>query len=382
MTINETEKLQIISSQEHKSKIKSEWKTIGIRVRNEELPLLNKQLDRLNYVTMGDLVKDLIAGKITRLTDDQQIDIMKTNLQSNGQLTGLSGKPYDFYKQIDINDLHKYLIQKYHEHTGNCYRSYFEKYSSLFFGPNPDVELFKFKPHKRSWILQAIKRFGDYYFRKYNNREVTQLIRQIIERYDLNKDLDMKDHIYLVSPQFIEEKVKKILALPGEIGFIARLGLLSGLREQELIYIKEKQVCNDGYGCDCEKLHLVNCKRNEMTIIAIGWTRGNKKALATILPTKYWEKLRNMPKFDYTDIAATHKIMKRDVGIAYIAMRKIHYNVMRFRDTVSLDEAEVLAGRFKSVSARYYVLHDPEKLTDKYVTAWSNFGIDVSHTGI
>ena len=117
-----------------------------------------------------------------------------------------------------------------------------------------------------------------------------------------------------------------------------------------------------------------------MTIIAIGWTRGNKKALATILPTNYWEKLRNMPKFDYTDIAATHKIMKRDVGIAYIAMRKIHYNVMRFRDTVSLDEAEVLAGRFKSVSARYYVLHDPEKLTDKYVTAWSNFGIDVSHT--
>jgi hypothetical protein len=52
---------------------------------------------------------------------------------------------------------------------------------------------------------------------------------------------------------------------------------------------------------------------------------------------------------------------------------------MRFKDTVSLDEAEVLAGRFKSVSARYYVLHDPEKLTDKYAAAWSNFGIDVSH---
>jgi hypothetical protein len=29
-----------------------------------------------------------------------------------------------------------------------------------------------------------------------------------------------------------------------------------------------------------------------MTIIAIGWTRGNKKALATIMPSKYWEKLR------------------------------------------------------------------------------------------
>jgi len=45
-------------------------------------------------------------------------------------------------------------------------------------------------------------------------------------------------------------------------------------------------------------------------------------------------------------------------------------------------EAEVLAGRFKSVSTRYYVLHDPEKLTDKYITAWSNFGIDVGDISI
>ena len=65
-----------------------------------------------------------------------------------------------------------------------------------------------------------------------------------------------------------------------------------------------------------------------MTIIAIGWTRGNKKALATILPTQYWNKLRVISKFDYYDIAAMHKIMKRDVGIGYTIMRKIHYNVM------------------------------------------------------
>jgi hypothetical protein len=365
----------------HKPKIQnSEWKTIGVRIRNSDIQVLNRQLDRLNYTMLGDLVKDLIVGKITRLADDQQIDIMKTNLQTNGQLTGLSGKPYDFYKQIDINDLHRYLIEKYHQHTGNCYLSYFEKYASIFFGPNPDVELFRLRPHKRSWILQAIKRFGDYYFRKYNNKEVVQLIKQIIERYDLNKDLDMKDHIYLVSPQFIEEKVKKIFEMPGEIGFTARLGLFSGLREQELIYIKEKAVCDDGYGCDCERLHVVDCK-NGMTIIAIGWTRGNKKALATILPINYWNKLRTLPKFDYSDIAATHKIMKRDIGIAYIAMRKIHYNVMRFRDRLSVDEAEVLAGRFKSVSGRYYVLHDPEKLTDKYIAAWNNFGISIDNIG-
>ena len=183
--MNSTYTAEQIVENEHKRKQNREWKTIGVKVRLAELAVLNRQLTRLNYDTLGNLVKDLIGGKITHVTEDQQIEIMKTNLQTNGQITGLSGKPYDFYKQIDVNDLHKYLIEKYHEHTGNSYLSYFEKYDSLFFGPNPDVELFKFKPHKRSWILQAIKRFGDYYFRKYNNREVTQLIRQITNCWSL-----------------------------------------------------------------------------------------------------------------------------------------------------------------------------------------------------
>jgi hypothetical protein len=127
---------------------KSEWKTIGVKVRLSELHNLNRQLDRLGYTTLGDLVKDLIVGKITRLTDDQQIDIMKTNLQANGQITGLLGKPYDFYKQIDIEDFLTYLKSKYHEHTAKCYLSYFERYANVFFGLNPDVELFKLNPHK------------------------------------------------------------------------------------------------------------------------------------------------------------------------------------------------------------------------------------------
>ena len=54
--------------------------------------------------------------------------------------------------------------------------------------------------------------------------------------------------------------------------------------------------------------------------------------------------------------------MKREIRMAYIEMRQLHYNVMRFKETLSVDEAEVLAGRFSSVSGRHYVLHDPEKL--------------------
>ena len=103
MTNTMNRKIQVSVSGNKTETQKSEWKTVGVKIRGEELPLLNKQLERLNYVTLGDLAKDLMAGKIVRLTDDQQIDIMRTNLQTNGQLTGLSGKPYDFYRQIDIN---------------------------------------------------------------------------------------------------------------------------------------------------------------------------------------------------------------------------------------------------------------------------------------
>ncbi|MGH9980764.1 MAG: hypothetical protein ACRD6U_04320 [Nitrososphaeraceae archaeon] len=73
-------------------------------------------------------------------------------------------------------------------------------------------------PHKRSWILQPVKRFSDYYLNKYSSIDVKQLIYRTIERHQLNKNFDMKDRIYLVSPQFVAEKIDKIIAMPGEIG--------------------------------------------------------------------------------------------------------------------------------------------------------------------
>jgi hypothetical protein len=122
MTNTMEQERQVSVSENRIQSQKSEWKTVGAKVRKEELPVLNKQLDRLNYITLGDLVKDLMNGKITRLTDDQQIDIMKTNLQTNGQITGLSAKPYDFYKHVDINDLRRYLEEKYHKRSPSMSR--------------------------------------------------------------------------------------------------------------------------------------------------------------------------------------------------------------------------------------------------------------------
>jgi hypothetical protein len=43
----------------------------------------------------------------------------------------------------------------------------------------------------------------------------------------------------------------------------------------------------------------------------------------------------------------TGAMATRATQVAYIAMRKIYYNVMRFRDTLSVDEAKALASSFR-----------------------------------
>ena len=108
----------------------------------------------------------------------------------------------------------------------------------------------------------------------------------------------------------------------------------------------------------------------------------SEKSISYYTALQCWEKLRSLQRFDYYDIQTAHRILKREANIAFIVMRKNDYNVMRFRNALELDEAEVLAGRFSSVSARHYILNDPDKLSGKYVSAWKNFGVEISKAKI
>lgn len=230
-----------------------------------------------------------LAGKITHMTDDMQIDLMKTNFQANGQSTIQQGNYYDFYKTVDTDDLLKEYMKRYTTKTSKSLVSYFRRYTDIFFGPGPDNELFKLKPHKRAWILQSMKRLGDYYFWKYNTREVQNLVKTIIESHWLNRDLDMKDRIYLVNPNYLQTKINALLAIAGEIGFTVRMGIFTGLREEELYYIHDRNICKNELGCKCDDIHPVNMD-NRISVIGINWIRGNKKAFVPILPTTMWRR--------------------------------------------------------------------------------------------
>ena len=299
---------------------------------------------------------------------------MKANLQQNGQLTSLSGSYPSFLNNIDYEEMLRFYINnlKLHNKSARDLISYFRRYYDIFFGNHPD-EILKYAPHKRSWILQSIKKFASYYRYKTGNPDCEDVVKRMIQRYNLNVSLDMKRAIYVVDDQFVVSKVKALMAIPGEVGFIIKVGLFSGLREEEIIYSHGKEICPDNAGHKCDKLHVIR-KPNGMTIITLNWFRGNKQCYFFILPTDVWNRFRNLPRFTRKEeINSAHNITKREVGIKFMDLRKLHYNVVRI--TMDSNEADILAGRAKTVSAQHYALYQLDKMTESYKQAWEKFDI-------
>jgi hypothetical protein len=42
---------------------------------------------------------------------------------------------------------------------------------------------------------------------------------------------------------------------------------------------------------------------------------------------------------------------------------------------MDMNEADILAGRAKSVSARHYSLYELDRLTDTYIQGWERLGV-------
>ena len=72
---------------------------MATKVKETDRISLNGQLQRLGDEKLGDLAEDLMAGKITKITEDKQIEVMKMSLQATGQSTVQSGNYSDFHKK-------------------------------------------------------------------------------------------------------------------------------------------------------------------------------------------------------------------------------------------------------------------------------------------
>jgi intergrase/recombinase len=358
---------------ENNKKIK--WKTIGFMVKEAEIPLFNQRLKMFGYDTAGQLIKDFINGTFPAISEDKQINALSNNEDKSGLNSVLEGGyNTDFYERADTKDMYDYYytVRKYHKNTCRDLVNYFKRHREQFFGNRVD-ELRSLTPRVRSRIMDSMRKFGQYYVYKYNNEQCIDLVEKIIRRHNLNAGMTEHGKLYIVDDSYLQKMVQALLSVgEGDIGTIIRFGLYSGLREDEMIYVHQKSICSDKSGCACNKLHVID-KPNGMTVVLIQWHRGNKKCYFTIVPTQVFKDFKALDEFRYRPhITSSHEYMKvrtKDDKITFMWLRKAHYNVMC--RVMKPFEANILAGRAKSVDAKHYAMYELNEMSEKYAEAWN-----------
>lgn len=359
----------------------TKWLTLSGRIREEEVPLFNQRLKMFGFSSVGEMFKGIINGTFPHVTEDKQIDNLAENQDPNNMKSLLEGGyNTDFYEKANSKDMYEYyfVIRKYHKNTARDFISYFKRYRDVFFTNRVD-EIRSLTPRVRSRIMDSMRKFGQYYLYKYNNEECIDLVEKIIRRHNLSTGMTEHGKLYIVDDSFLEDRLKQIFLIDGELGTIVKFGIFSGLREDEMVYVHKKPICPDKSGCTCSKLHVIE-KKNGTSVILINWFRGHKKCYFSIVPTYIFKAFRNLDSFEYRPhIRSAHEYMKaktKDDNITFMWLRKAHYNVMC--RVMKPFEANVLAGRAKSVDAKHYALYELDEMSGKYAEAWNKFSIPLT----
>jgi intergrase/recombinase len=354
------------------SQQKQQWLTISARIRKNDLPLLNKRLEMNGFNTFNEFVRAWIKGEYPKFENNEQVEKMLIKLREGDIKDPVSCQfSPSFYRSIDrqdmLNDLSKKYIYKKH---AKDLVGYFDRYSEIFF-TNPQLIRGE-SGHKRAWICDAMRRFGEYYDRRFNNPQLKLLISEIIQRYELNKKMRIHDRLWLTDQDHLSKMIHLVLTIPGDIGILIKFALYTGLRGEEIAYVHKTQICDKLFGCNCSKLHVVEKKKNGgYFIIVINRIVGQKHCYFTIVPTKLWLDFKALPNVDYEQRKVSHGLLKSmtDGKVSFMDLRKFHYNVL-CRSDLKESGAEVLEGRAKSVSAKHYLLHEVDKMVEQYHDAW------------
>lgn len=153
-----------------------------------------------------------------------------------------------------------------------------------------------------------MRKFAEYYDRKFQNSELKILIEEIIKRYELNKKVRTYDRVWIADDDFIDTMIRKVLEIEGEIGIISHFALFSGLRGEEMSYAHDTAICDFLSGCDCNKLHLV--AKGDYIILVLNRIVGPKHAYFTIVHLKIWNEFRAMNKLGNEERSVPHLIIK------------------------------------------------------------------------
>lgn len=308
---------------------------------------------------------------------DEQVEKLINRLREKDIKDPLTGEfSPTFYKNIDTEEMLRELLKKYtYKKHAHDLVNYYKRYVDIFF-TKPQL-IASETGHKRAWICDAMRKFGAYYDRKYNNPELKILIEEIINRYELNKKVRIHDRVWIANDGYIDEMVSTVLKIKGDIGHLIKFAFFSGLRGEEITYCHETELCDIGF-CNCPKIHTQ--KIDNYIILVLNRIVGQKHSYFTIVPFKVWQGFKALPSAGKQERNIAHMIIKSQTNGKAILMdlRKFHYNIL-CRSEMGEMGAEVLAGRAKTISAKHYLIHEMEKMVKQYAKAMERFTIVSPH---
>jgi hypothetical protein len=319
---------------------------------------------------LNEFIHAWLKGEYPKYENNEQVKNLIERIRDRGIKDPLTGEfNPTFYRNVKSEELLIDLSKRYAypKHAKDLVR-YFQRYVEIFF-TKPDL-IRSESGHKRAWICDAMRRFGEYYDRKFHSPELKLLIQEIIERYELNRKMKIHDRIWISDGDYIKNTIAKILTIEGEIGVLIKFALYSGLRGEEITYVHNASICDKLSACNCPNLHKID-KNNGYSLIIINRSMGQKHCYFSIVPTHIWEDFRKIAKVSYEMRKITHDYIKNytEGKTSFMDLRKFHYNIL-CRSEMKERGAEILAGRTKSVSAKHYLTYEIDKMIEQYSKAW------------
>ncbi len=360
------EQRQIVKKQQ-------DWKSVTVRLKEYELAMLNSKLKINGFDSFSQFVHAWIKGDYPVHENNEQVERLLNRLRDKGIVDPLTGEfNPTFYRNINSEEMLKDLSKRYvyPKHAKDLVR-YFERYVEIFF---TKPQLIRDETgHKRAWICDAMRRFGEYYDRRFHNPELKLLIQEIIERYELNRKMKMHHRVWISDEDYIKKMVSIALKVDGELGILIRFALFSGLRGEEISYVHDSVICENQLGCICQNLHVMD-KDNGYSVVVLNRSVGQKHSYFTIIPTAIWNHFRKLERVNYAQRQTAHTILKNytDNKVSFMDLRKFHYNIL-CRSDLREQGAEVLAGRAKTVSAKHYLIYEIDKMVVQYSKAWERY---------
>jgi hypothetical protein len=214
-------------------------RSLGFRMNETELAIINQRFKIDGFKNLSEMAHSYMNGEITKSNKTDQLSRLLIRLKEKNIVDPLTGEVTPtFYKNIDIDDFRHYLKGKYkYSRYGDNLVKYYQRFAEFFFC-KPEIVRAE-SGRNRSWICDAMRRFGEYYDYKHQNPEMKMLVKEVIERYEINRHMRMHDKVWIADQSYLDTSITKILTTfnKGELSILLRFFLFTGLRGEEISYV-------------------------------------------------------------------------------------------------------------------------------------------------